>query len=464
MTEIISVRFKSGGRQYYFDPAGLTVDPKIGVIVETSRGLEFGECVQGNREVEDSEVVLPLRPVIRIATEHDLEVIEKSKEREEQAFAVCQEKIIEHQLDMKLVSVEQNFEGNKLLFFFTAENRVDFRTLVKDLAATFRTRIELRQIGVRDEAKLLGGLGICGKPFCCSSFLGEFQPVSIKMAKTQNLSLNPTKISGTCGRLMCCLKYEQDAYEDAVRRCPRLESFVETPDGVGTVTSVNLLREQVKVHLEESDDSPNPYPNDEINVVRNGKGKRPEGYVSPSKADLAKLRRITEDDSSKQSPQSSSLNSMFMNLPSFGAKRAEGFSGSGKKTGDDQKHEVQKSDSRRGRHDNRGGSSEGRGRKTGNKNNSYEDRADQNQEDMSDSASFRAESKIRPPEPHKMKNGGKRPQDRKNSERKQPSPAGTPNQEDKKPKQKFRRPYRGKPKNGGSGNNGTSGNNANSEG
>lgn len=297
MAEIIGVRFKDGGKQYYFDPQGISVSPGQGVILDTSRGTEYGECVRGNTVIPDENLVAPLRPVLRLATAEDKQTVKKNRERETRAFRVCQQKIEEHGLDMKLVEVEYNFEGNKVLFFFTSEGRVDFRALVKDLAAIFHTRIELRQIGVRDEAKMLGGLGICGKPFCCSTFLEEFQPVSIKMAKTQNLSLNPTKISGTCGRLMCCLKYEQEAYEDAVKRCPRQESFVETPDGVGTVTGVNLLREQVKVRLEESADAPKCYHCSEICVVRSGKGKRPEDYVAPPPEELAKRRRITPEKS-----------------------------------------------------------------------------------------------------------------------------------------------------------------------
>ena len=293
MTEIIGVRFKSGGKQYYFDPRGQAVAPGQGVIIETSRGLEYGECVQGNTLVEDDAVVQPLRPLVRLATERDLDTVAKNREKEKRAFAVCQEKIAAHGLEMKLVEVEYSFEGNKILFFFTADGRVDFRALVKDLAGVFHARIELRQIGVRDEAKMLGGLGICGKPFCCATFLDEFQPVSIKMAKTQNLSLNPTKISGTCGRLMCCLKYEQEAYEDAVQRMPKNESFVETPEGVGTVTQVNLLKETVKVRLEEQPESPKCFHNCEICVVRNGKGKLPEGYVPPPPEELAKLRKVT---------------------------------------------------------------------------------------------------------------------------------------------------------------------------
>ena len=296
MAEIIGVRFKSGGKQYYFDPQGLTVEEGAGVIVDTSRGVEYGWCAQSNTQIPDDQVVQPLRPVLRLATAEDDRTLEKNKEKEKKAFQICQEKIVEHGLDMKLVEAEYSFEGNKALFFFTSDGRVDFRALVKDLAGTIHARIELRQIGVRDEAKMLGGLGICGRPLCCAQFLDEFQPVSIKMAKTQNLSLNPTKISGTCGRLMCCLKYEQEAYEDLVRRAPKAESFVETPDGVGTVSSVNLLRQTCQVRLESDPDSPKCYHNCELCVVRSGKGKRPEGYVQPPLSELAKLRRQEETD------------------------------------------------------------------------------------------------------------------------------------------------------------------------
>ena len=307
MGEIIGVRFKSGGKQYYFDPAGLEVQPGQGVIVETSRGLEYGECAQGNTQVEEETVVQPLRPLVRIATEEDEKTVEKNREKEAKAFQICQEKIAAHGLEMKLVEAEYSFEGNKVLFFFTAEGRVDFRALVKDLASTIHARIELRQIGVRDEAKMLGGLGICGRPFCCAQFLDEFQPVSIKMAKTQNLSLNPTKISGTCGRLMCCLKYEQEAYEDLVKHTPKQESFVETPDGAGTVSSVNLLRQQVQVRLDSAPDTPKCYHNCEICVVRNGKGKRPEGYVEPPLEELAKLRRAPEPEAAPEPTSSNPL-------------------------------------------------------------------------------------------------------------------------------------------------------------
>ena len=353
MTEIISVRFKPGGKQYYFDPQGQTVQTGDGVILETSRGLEYGECTRGNHMVEDTAVVQPLRTVVRVATDKDIETVNQNREKEEKAFKVCQEKIAEHGLDMKLVDAEYSFEGNKVLFFFTSEGRVDFRALVKDLAAALHARIELRQIGVRDEAKMLGGLGICGKPFCCSQFLNEFQPVSIKMAKTQSLSLNPTKISGTCGRLMCCLKYEQDAYEDAVKRCPKQDSFVETPDGVGTVTNVNLLREQVKVAIEDSNDPPKTFSACEVCVVRSGKGKRPEGYVAPPPEELAKLRKVTEEEEpaprrfGERSPFAAALNDVLMGSPEVKAE-----------TEAEVKEEQPKSSSRRRRR-NRGGANKG---------------------------------------------------------------------------------------------------------
>ncbi len=335
MTEIIGVRFKSGGKEYYFDPGSTQVRVGQGVIIQTSRGLEYGECVKGNTQVEDDAVVKPLRPLVRLATQQDLDTVEKHRALEKQAFSVCQEKILEHGLEMKLVEVEYSFEGNKILFFFTSEGRVDFRALVKDLAGIFHTRIELRQIGVRDEAKMLGGLGICGKPFCCSTFLEEFQPVSIKMAKTQSLSLNPTKISGTCGRLMCCLKYEQVAYEDAVKRMPKNESFVETPDGVGTVSQVDLLREQVKVRLDTAPESPRCYQNCEICVVRNGKGKRPEGYVPPAPEELAKLRRTTPPPEDPRAALQDRLGSTLasLGLSSEGSHSRRGAGEGGRRSG-----------------------------------------------------------------------------------------------------------------------------------
>lgn len=307
MAEIISVRFRSEGKQYYFDPCGLACKPGDGVIVETANGLEYARCVRENFILSEADLTVPLRPAVRIATPEDEEKVARNREKEKYAYQVCQEKILEHRLEMKLVNVEYSLEGNKILFFFTSEGRVDFRNLVKSLAAVFHTRIELRQIGIRDEAKMLGGLGICGRPFCCSSFLREFQPVSIKMAKTQNLSLNPTKISGTCGRLMCCLKYEQEAYEDLMKSAPRADSFVETPDGVGTIISVNTLREKVRVRLDDAPDTLKTYHNSEIRVVRSGKGKRPEDYVPPSKEELAKLRKVTESSEDKAKREQQAL-------------------------------------------------------------------------------------------------------------------------------------------------------------
>lgn len=253
MVKIIGVRFKSIGKIYYFDPNGLDIKLGDSVIVETARGIECGEVVIADREIDENEFTSPIKPVIRIASAQDFDVIEKNKKKEQDAFKICEEKIEKHGLKMNLIDVECTFDNNKMLFYFTAENRVDFRELVKDLAAVFRTRIELRQIGVRDEAKKLGGLGICGQPFCCSRFLGEFQPVSIKMAKEQSLSLNPTKISGTCGRLMCCLKYEQESYEELLKVTPKVGAVVKTADGRGIVEDVNLLTGKLRVKMDKTD-------------------------------------------------------------------------------------------------------------------------------------------------------------------------------------------------------------------
>ncbi len=253
MTEVISVKFKDSGKAYYFDPKGEQFSKGDHVIVATSRWLVYGEVTEGNHKVPDESIIKPLREVERRATEADARRNEENHRKEKEAFVICEQKIIEHKLDMKLVSVEYAFEGGKVLFYFIADGRVDFRELVKDLAAIFHTRIELRQIGVRDEAKMLGGLGICGQPFCCSRFLNDFHPVSIKMAKEQGLSLNPVKISGTCGRLMCCLNYEQNVYDELLKITPRVGAKVKTPQGNGTVISVSLLEQKVKVHFEDND-------------------------------------------------------------------------------------------------------------------------------------------------------------------------------------------------------------------
>ncbi|MGN0589851.1 MAG: stage 0 sporulation family protein [Ruminiclostridium sp.] len=274
MIEIIGIRFKEVGKVYYFSPKGKTVQAGDKVIVETARGVEYGEVVIPNRKIDESGVVQPLKPIIRVATPEDEKTIKDNEAKEIEIMKVFVKKIAEHKLDMKPIDVDYTFDGSKILFYFTAESRVDFRELVKDLAGIYRTRIELRQIGVRDEAKMLGGLGICGREFCCSSFLGEFQPVSIKMAKEQSLSLNPTKISGTCGRLMCCLKYEQDCYEDLLKITPKVGAFVETPEGVGHVEEANILTGVLKVKLNKNPDAPAiTTKRDEIKVIKDAKIK-----------------------------------------------------------------------------------------------------------------------------------------------------------------------------------------------
>ncbi|AEV70463.1 PSP1 domain-containing protein [Acetivibrio clariflavus] len=255
MVKVVGVRFKKVGKIYYFDPGDLDIKLNENVIVETARGIEFGLVVVPNTEVPEEEIVPPLKRVIRIADDEDKKHYEENTKKEKEAFDICLKKISDHKLEMKLIDVEYTFDNNKVLFYFTADGRVDFRELVKDLASVFRTRIELRQIGVRDEAKMMGGLGVCGRVLCCNSFLGDFQPVSIKMAKEQGLSLNPTKISGACGRLMCCLKYEQEAYEEILTRVPKEGAIVETPDGQGVVMGVSLLKELVKVKLDNDNEA-----------------------------------------------------------------------------------------------------------------------------------------------------------------------------------------------------------------
>ena len=255
MVKVVGIRFRNAGKIYYFGPGKLQLKAGMHVIVETARGVEMGTVMTDPREVSEESVVQPLKPVIRIATEQDEKQAEKNRQKEKEAFKICLEKIAKHKLDMKLVEAEYTFDNNKLLFYFTADGRIDFRELVKDLASVFRTRIELRQIGVRDETKIMGGIGICGRSLCCHTFLSEFAPVSIKMAKEQNLSLNPTKISGVCGRLMCCLKNEQETYEELNRNLPGIGDTVITPQGVqGTVQSVNVLRQMVKIVVDVNDE------------------------------------------------------------------------------------------------------------------------------------------------------------------------------------------------------------------
>jgi len=272
MVEIIGVKFKAMGKVYYFDPQGKRIEMGEKVIVDTARGTECGEVAQGNTMVEEEKIVGTLKPILRVATNEDLRQLTQNKKKEKDAFDICLKKIEKHKLAMILVDVEYTFDGNKILFYFTADGRVDFRELVKDLASVFRTRIELRQIGVRDEAKMLGGLGVCGKPFCCSTFLSDFQPVSIKMAKEQGLSLNPTKISGTCGRLMCCLKYEQDVYEELLKITPKNGSYVRIGKERGHVVDANIFTGKVSVRLEkEPEAAPKVVHRQDIKVIRDAK-------------------------------------------------------------------------------------------------------------------------------------------------------------------------------------------------
>ncbi len=286
MAEVIGIRFKDVGRVYYFDPIGYKIEKGKKVIVETVRGVECGTVAQENKEVSDEEIVKPLKPIIRPATEQDEKQLIVNAEKEKKAFAICEQKIAAHKLDMHLVEAEYTFDCAKLLFFYTAPNRVDFRGLVKDLASVFRVRIELRQIGVRDEAKMLGGLGICGRPFCCKEFLSDFQPVSIRMAKEQGLSLNPVKISGTCGRLMCCLKYEQSSYEHLLRITPKIGALVDTVEGKGVVVDNNLLTGILKVRLDRRPDAaPFVVSRKDCKLIKDGR-------IQVDKAELEALKDI----------------------------------------------------------------------------------------------------------------------------------------------------------------------------
>lgn len=289
MATVVGVKFKTGKKIYYFDPNGIEVSVGDSVIVETARGIEFGWVALGITEIPEEDVVAPLKEVIRIATDEDKKQLEINKQKEREAFRICLEKIESHKLKMKLVEVEYTFDNNKILFYFTADGRVDFRELVKDLASVFRTRIELRQIGIRDEAKMLGGLGICGRGLCCNAYLEDFHPVSIKMAKEQGLSLNPTKISGVCGRLMCCLKYEQDCYEELSKITPRVGAKVHTPGGDGIVQSVSMLKGLVRVKLEKGDEKElEEYKVNEIKILKDGRVVK----NSDEDVDMKELRKL----------------------------------------------------------------------------------------------------------------------------------------------------------------------------
>ncbi|MBE5852794.1 MAG: stage 0 sporulation protein [Lachnospiraceae bacterium] len=305
MIKVIGVRFRTAGKIYYFDPIDFEIQKGNNVIVETARGIEFGTVVLAPKEVEEDKIIQPLKPVLRLATEKDLEQEMANKIKERDAYKICLEKIQKHQLEMKLIDAEYTFDNNKVLFYFTADGRIDFRELVKDLAAVFKTRIELRQIGVRDETKIVGGIGICGRPLCCHTHLSEFAPVSIKMAKEQNLSLNPTKISGVCGRLMCCLNNEEETYEELNRKLPNVGDFVTTDDGLkGEVHSVNVLRQLVKVLIETDDEKElKEYPVDQLKFKKKHKNKK----ESASSAELAELKELENLERKEKSEKLSGL-------------------------------------------------------------------------------------------------------------------------------------------------------------
>lgn len=413
MTEVISVKFKNRGKSYYFSPNGKSVKTGQQVIVETSKGLEIADCSRGNHEVEDDAVIQPLRPVVRLATRDDLRVAEINKQREKEAFEICRQKIAEHGLDMKLVDVECNFEGNKTMFFFTSDGRVDFRELVKDLAGIFRNRIELRQIGVRDEAKMLGGIGICGRPFCCNQFIDEFQPVSTKMAKMQSMSLNPGKISGSCGRLMCCLRYEQEAYEELTKNVPKQGAFVETPSGYGVVTQVNLLRQMVKVKLDgDGDDTVKTYRAVEVAAVPGGRPK--DGETPPSV-----LKYIPEPEEEEEEEDEWKLPELFAS--DSGVSAQEGTA------------EQKKRSRRRSR---RGGGKKPNGDA---KPKAQPEKASPAQEDKTPTA--------KPKPRNNRRGGGKKPAEQKPAEQQRPQQAKDPDAEKKRSNRRYY--HRGKPKNKG---------------
>ena len=415
MTEVISVKFKNRGKSYYFSTNGKSVKTGQQVIVETSKGLEIADCIRGNHEVEDDTVIQPLRPVVRLATRDDLRVAEINKQREKEAFEICRKKIAEHGLDMKLVDVECNFEGNKTMFFFTSDGRVDFRELVKDLAGIFRNRIELRQIGVRDEAKMLGGIGICGRPFCCNQFIDEFQPVSTKMAKMQSMSLNPGKISGSCGRLMCCLRYEQEAYEELTKNVPKQGAFVETPAGYGIVTQVNLLRQMVKVKLDgEGDDTVKTYRAVEVAAVPGGRPK--DGETS-----LSVLKYIPEPEEEEEEEADE------WKLPELFA------ADSGEEAQEDAAAQKKRSRSRRSR---RGGK----------KPNGEAKPKLQTEQEASAREGKKPEAGPKPR--NNRRGGGKKPaEQQKSAEQQKPQQTGSADGEKKRSNRRYY--YRGKPKNKG---------------
>ena len=370
MTKVIGVRFRTAGKIYFFDPLNFEIKRGDHVIVETARGIEFGTVMSGVREVEDDKVIQPLKPVIRIANERDLEQAANNKVKEKDAFRICQEKIRKHELEMKLIDAEYTFDNNKVLFYFTADGRIDFRELVKDLASVFKTRIELRQIGVRDETKIVGGIGICGRPLCCHSYLSDFIPVSIKMAKEQNLSLNPTKISGVCGRLMCCLKNEEETYAELNRKLPGVGDYVTTADGLkGEVQSVNVLRQLVKIVVEEGDEKEiKEYPVEQLQFRRrHGKKDR----LELSKEELQELEKL-EKEEQQEAAEMGEEGGLRQ-----GSRNRNRQDGEYRRDNRNRSKDGQRRDNRGGQNDNRGNQGDGRGGQSDNRGNQGDGRGNQ---------------------------------------------------------------------------------------
>ncbi len=370
MTKVIGVRFRTAGKIYFFDPLNFEIKRGDHVIVETARGIEFGTVMSGVREVEDDKVIQPLKPVIRIANERDLEQAANNKVKEKDAFRICQEKIRKHELEMKLIDAEYTFDNNKVLFYFTADGRIDFRELVKDLASVFKTRIELRQIGVRDETKIVGGIGICGRPLCCHSYLSDFIPVSIKMAKEQNLSLNPTKISGVCGRLMCCLKNEEETYAELNRKLPGVGDYVTTADGLkGEVQSVNVLRQLVKIVVEEGDEKEiKEYPVEQLQFRRrHGKKDR----LELSKEELQELEKL-EKEEQQEAAEMGEEGGLRQ-----GSRNRNRQDGEYRRDNRNRSKDGQRRDNRGGQNDNRGNQGDGRGGQSDNRGNQGDGRGGQ---------------------------------------------------------------------------------------
>ena len=433
MTKIVGIRFRTAGKIYYFDPADFDLDMAMHVIVETARGIEMGTVLIPPKEVDDDKVVSPLKPVIRVATDEDEKTVERNKEKEKEAFAICKEKIIKHGLEMKLVDAEYTFDGNKLLFYFTADGRIDFRELVKDLAAVFRTRIELRQIGVRDETKIRGGIGICGRPLCCHSYLSDFVPVSIKMAKEQNLSLNPTKISGVCGRLMCCLKNEEDTYEELNRKLPGVGDYVQTADGLhGEVQSVNVLRQLVKVLVEAGDEKElKEYEADTLQFKRRRGKKGGQELSKEEQKELEKLEEIEEKEEAeeraeKRAEQRQDRREQRTDGENRGDNRGENRRRDGRRD-DNRRNNNRGENNRNGEHQNR---NDNRGGDNGSRNENRRDnnRGDRRRENRPDQVRENGNEQSRSGSQIQQEGGnsqeGERRSQRDNSSRRRPRHGG----------------------------------------